>query len=145
MLIVFPLGLFLTATIFDIVTLVSGGTALRLAAYYMIGAGVIGGLVAAVPGFIDYFSLRGAAARTATWHMVTNLVVMAFFIASGLLRTRWGQQWVPAGSTLPAALSIVGSVLLIVGGWLGGQLVYGSGVGVDRVDARRDENWRRAA
>src|SRR5262250_1572888 len=86
-LIVFPLGLFLTATLFDIVTLVEGGTALRLTAYYMIVAGVI-----------DYFYLRGAAGRTATWHMVTNLVVMAFFIASALLRTRWGQQWIPAGS-----------------------------------------------
>jgi len=144
-LIVFPLGLFLTATLFDIVTLVEGGTALRLTAYYMIVAGVIGGLVAAVPGFIDYFYLRGAAGRTATWHMVTNLVVMAFFIASALLRTRWGQQWIPAGSTLPAALSIVGSILLIIGGWLGGKLVYVFGVGVDRADTRRDENWRRAA
>ena len=77
--------------------------------------------------------------------MALNLIVMAFFIVSLLLRTRWGEQWVPAGSSLPQALSIVGSLVLIAGGWLGGHLVYVHGVGVDRADVRRDERPRRAA
>jgi uncharacterized membrane protein len=106
---------------------------------------VIGGLLAAVPGFVDYLSLRAPAARTATWHMALNLVVVALFVASLLLRTRWGAQWVPAGSSLPQALSIVGSLELIAAGWLGGHLVYVHGVGVDNADVRRDERPRRAA
>ena len=145
MLVVFPLGLFFTATVFDIVTLMTGSSVSRTVAFYMILAGIIGGLAAAVPGFVDYLSLRGPAAVTATWHMALNLIVMAFFIVSLLLRTRWGEQWVPAGSSLPQALSIVGSLVLIAGGWLGGHLVYVHGVGVDRADVRRDERPRRAA
>jgi uncharacterized membrane protein len=145
MLVVFPLGLFLTATVFDIVTLMSGSSVSRMVAFYTILAGVIGGLLAAVPGFVDYLSLRAPAARTATWHMALNLVVVALFVASLLLRTRWGAQWVPAGSSLPQALSIVGSLVLIAAGWLGGHLVYVHGVGVDNADVRRDERPRRAA
>ena len=110
MLVVFPLGLFFTATVFDIVTLMTGSSVSRTVAFYMILAGIIGGLAAAVPGFVDYLSLRGPAAVTATWHMALNLIVMAFFIVSLLLRTRWGEQWVPAGSSLPAANSILSRI-----------------------------------
>ena len=113
MLIAFPLGLFLAATAFDIVTLMTGSTVSRVVAFYMLVAGVIGGLAAAVPGFVDYLSLRGPAARIATWHMALNLAVMAFFIASLVLRTRWGEQWVPPGSSLPQALTILGSLVLV--------------------------------
>src|SRR5919205_182152 len=50
MLIVFPLGLLATAVIFDIIYLVSNSSQWTLVAYYMIGAGVIGGAAAAVAG-----------------------------------------------------------------------------------------------
>jgi uncharacterized membrane protein len=36
MLVVFPLGLFLTATVFDIVTLMSGSSVSRMVAFYTI-------------------------------------------------------------------------------------------------------------
>ena len=49
MLVVFPLGLFFTATVFDIVTLMTGSSVSRTVAFYMILAGIIGGLAAAVP------------------------------------------------------------------------------------------------
>jgi uncharacterized membrane protein len=145
MLIVFPLGLWLTAVAFDIATLVTGGPTPRLVAFYLIGAGLVGALLAAVPGFVDYFSLQGRAGRLATWHMGLNLAAVAVFLASLLLRTRWGESWVPSGSSLPQALSIFGAVVLIVSGWLGGHLVYVHRVGVEDGPARRDEPWRRRA
>ena len=44
MLIVFPLGLLAMATVFDVIRLATGSSALAIASYYMIAAGVISGL-----------------------------------------------------------------------------------------------------
>jgi uncharacterized membrane protein len=53
MLIPFPLGLLATALIFDLIHLLFDEASLTRAAYYMIAAGIIGGLLAAVFGLID--------------------------------------------------------------------------------------------
>lgn len=145
MLVVFPLGLLLTGVVFDIASLMTGGPTPRLVAFYLIAAGIVGALPAAVPGFIDYLTLRGEAARVATWHLVLNLAVVAIFLTSLLLRTRWGEAWVPVGSRLPQALSIVGALVLIASGWLGGHLVYVHRVGVEEGLAGPEERWRRRA
>jgi uncharacterized membrane protein len=108
-------------------------------------AGILGGLLAAVPGFIDYLSIHGPTRRIATWHMVLNVVTLAVFTASLLLRTAWGTQWVPAGSSLPQAISLVAAVILGVAGWLGGHLVYVHRMGVQPGANARDDLARRRA
>ncbi|HSE94041.1 MAG TPA: DUF2231 domain-containing protein [Methylomirabilota bacterium] len=120
----------------------------RTLAFYDIAAGLVGGLLAAVPGLIDYFTLVGRARTIGTYHMAVNVATLALFAVSFVLRTHWGAPWVPAGSNLPQALTIIGAVLLGVGGWLGGQLVYVHGVGVEAVDraqAEAQEAKRRRA
>jgi len=57
MLIVFPLGLLSTAVIFDILYLFSNKAQWTEVAYYMIGAGVIGGLFAAIFGWLDWSAI----------------------------------------------------------------------------------------
>jgi uncharacterized membrane protein len=54
MLIPFPLGLLITSFIFDIIYLVTDSDAFSIVAFWMIAAGVIGGLAAAVFGIIDF-------------------------------------------------------------------------------------------
>jgi uncharacterized membrane protein len=49
-LIPFPLGLLGTAVFFDLIAMFNDSDNLARAAYYMIGAGIITGLLAAVPG-----------------------------------------------------------------------------------------------
>jgi hypothetical protein len=56
-LIVFPLGLLATAAIFDIIYLLTQQSQIANAAYWMIAAGVVGGIVAAVPGFVDWWAI----------------------------------------------------------------------------------------
>ncbi len=56
-LVVFPLGLLATAVVFDILRLLIGHTGFAVASYYMIGAGVLSGLLAAVFGLIDYLAI----------------------------------------------------------------------------------------
>jgi uncharacterized membrane protein len=129
MLIVFPLGLLATAVIFDIIYLVSGNSQWTVVAYYMIGAGVIGGLAAAVFGTLDWIAIPTGtrARRIGLWHGVGNVVVVALFILSWLLR-RTNPELPPTGAIVAG---VCGVVIACVTGWLGGELVDRLGVGVD--------------
>jgi uncharacterized membrane protein len=129
MLIVFPLGLLATAVIFDVIYLVTDATRWTEMAYYMIGAGIIGGLAAAIPGWIDWFAIPSGtrAKRIGLIHGVGNVIVLGLFILSWLLRR--DQAAAPPTEAIVAALA--GAGLAVVTGWLGGELVDRLGVGVD--------------
>ncbi|MDP9387248.1 MAG: DUF2231 domain-containing protein, partial [Actinomycetota bacterium] len=63
-LIPFPFGLLATAVIFDILHLITDSEELATVAYWMIGAGIIGGLVAAPFGLIDWTAIpKGTRAK----------------------------------------------------------------------------------
>lgn len=130
MLIVFPLGLLATAVAFDIVGLAQGDASWYRISFWMIAAGIIGGLCAAVFGVVDWFVIPAAtrAKRIGLLHGGTNVVVVLLFIASWWMREANGQS--PSAGAL--TLSFAGVVLALVGGWLGGELVDRLGVGVDR-------------
>jgi len=128
MLIVFPIGLWVFSLVADLIFRYGGGnpTWHDLAFYSMLG-GLIGALAAAVPGLIDYFSLsESAAKRIATRHMTINLIVVALYGVN--LWLRMGDR---SAAGWPLALSVAGVVLLAISGWLGGELVYVHGVGVE--------------
>lgn len=129
MLIVFPLGLLATAVAFDIVGLAQGDASWCRVSYWMIAAGIIGGLCAAVFGLVDWFVVPAGtrAKRIGLLHGGTNVVVVLLFIASWGMREANGQ--IPSSGAL--TLSFIGVVLALVGGWLGGELVDRLGVGVD--------------
>jgi uncharacterized membrane protein len=128
MLIVFPLGLLATSLIFDVVYLITGNDAFSVAAFWMIAAGVIGGLIAAVFGLIDWLAIPSGtrAKRIGLWHGATNVVAVVLFIVSWLLRADAPGE----PGIIPVVLSFVGVGLASVGGWLGGELVDRLGVGV---------------
>ena len=129
MLVVFPLGLLVTSVLFDIIRLAGGSPGLGVASWYMIAAGVLGGLAAAVLGFVDWLAIpTGTRARqVGLVHGVGNVVVVGFFILSWL--TRIGDP-AHAGAG-PFILALIGVSLLLVTGWLGGELVERLGVSVD--------------
>ncbi len=129
MLIVFPLGLLATAVIFDLIYLLGGAATWEMAAWYMIAAGVIGGLSAAVFGLIDWLGIAPGtrARRIGALHGIGNVIVVVLFVVSWLLRLP-NAQHPPA---LAFVFSYVGAGLALVTGWLGGELVDRLGVGVD--------------
>jgi len=143
MLVAMPVGLFIGALIFDIVGAATGNPVWETLAFYDIAIGVIGALAAALPGFVDYLTLRGEAARVATWHMGLNLTMVVLFAVNWFLRTDAGHRWVSAGSRLPLVLSIIGVGILGVSGWLGWHLVYVHRVGVSDDAARFDDKRAR--
>lgn len=130
MLVVFPLGLLPVAVIFDIVAMFTKNDFWYQLSFYMILAGLIGGLVAAVPGFIDYLAIPSGtrAKRVGLMHGVGNLIVIALFALSWWLRYTDANS-VPSNLAITAALLAVG--LSLATAWLGGELVDRLGVGVD--------------
>ena len=131
MLIVFPLGLLATAVIFDLLYLVFGNRLLPTASYYMIAAGILGGLLAAIFGFIDWLALpNGSLAKNiGLWHGLGNVLIVGLFAISWFLRGN-NVDFLPDSVAL--TLSFAGTVLALITGWIGGELVYRLGVGVDR-------------
>jgi uncharacterized membrane protein len=129
MLIVFPLGLLATAVVFDVIGMITDATHWTQMAYYLIGAGLIGGIAAAVPGWVDWAGIPTGtrAKRVGLLHGVGNVIVLALFIVSWLLR----RPNPAAPPTEAVVAAIAGVVLAAVTGWLGGELVDRLGVGVD--------------
>lgn len=128
-LIVFPLGLLATAVIFDVLYLITANLTWAIVSFWMIAAGVIGGVLAAMFGFIDYLAIPAntRAKSVGFWHGTINFVVLVLFSASWLLRRGF-----PEAPSLGAlALSFFAVILALVAGWLGGELVERLGVGVD--------------
>src|SRR5438874_9303279 len=88
MLIVFPLGLLATAVVFDLIYLLGGGAMMAIVSYWMIAAGIIGGLIAAPFGWLDWFAIpAGTRAKSiGLWHGAGNVVVLLLFVASWFVR-----------------------------------------------------------
>jgi uncharacterized membrane protein len=128
MLIVFPFGLLSTAVIFDIIHLLTNDGKWSGIAYYMIGAGIIGGLVAAIFGFIDWLAIPSGtrAKNVGLLHGIGNVVVIILFAASWLMRRDTPND----PSTLAYVLSFAGMAVAGFTGWLGGELVDRLAVGV---------------
>ena len=131
MLITLPLGLLATAVVFDIIQAVNGVAGFSVASFFMVAAGIVGGLLAAVFGLVDWLAVPAGtrAKRIGLWHGLGNVVVVALFAASWLLR-RGQAGHVP--STLALWLGIVAVLLALVTAWAGGELVERLGVGVDQ-------------
>jgi uncharacterized membrane protein len=134
MLIPFPFGLLGTAVLFDIVYLVWGNPTMVTVSYWMIIGGIIGGLVAAPFGLIDFLAIpAGTRAKSVGLiHGLGNVVVLLLFAGSWWFRYGASGSVPPyAPGTLALVLSFAGFALAGLTGWLGGELVDRHAVGVD--------------
>jgi uncharacterized membrane protein len=138
MLVPVPIGLFTAALVFDLLHVGTGRPSWGLVAFWVIAAGLVGALLAAVPGLIDFTGLRGPARRIATWHLVMNLTLVGLFAVNLWLRTGSG-----SGLGVPVTLTIVGVALMFASGWLGGELVYRHRVGVEEASEREPRRFDR--
>ncbi|HEX2079881.1 MAG TPA: DUF2231 domain-containing protein [Longimicrobium sp.] len=145
MLIVLPLGLLTGAIVFDALHLLGMGEHWPAVSYWLIPAGVLGGLLAAVFGFADWTKIpkQTRARRVGAVHGLGNVVVVSLFAVS------WWLRGGPDEGTSTAALlfSFSGGALAMLTAWLGGELVARLGVGVDEgahLDAPSSLSGRRA-
>ena len=83
-LIVFPVGLLITAVLFDLAALATGEAQFWIVSYWLLAAGLIGGLAAAVFGVLDWSHVPGhtRANRIGLLHGLGNATVLVLFAAS---------------------------------------------------------------
>jgi len=127
MLIPFPFVFLSGGWGFRVAAAMSGNDDLKTVSRYLVPAGLVAGLVAAVPGVIDYLGSvppQSSAKQRATKHALLNVTSLALF-AAGWLAAR------KRGNALPLALHSIGTATLCAGGWLGGTLAYRNQIGVD--------------
>ena len=92
------------------------------ASFWLLLAGIVTALVAAIPGFVDFFTIRPAQSLWVAWaHMIGNLSVVVLAIINVWLRWRD-----PAAGVMGwgLTLSFLQTALLLINGWLGGELAY---------------------
>ncbi|HMF56576.1 MAG TPA: DUF2231 domain-containing protein [Pyrinomonadaceae bacterium] len=140
MLIPFPLALWTTSFFTDLLYYFNHNGSLLLISKFMLAAGILGGLAAAVPGIIDWLALKSdEVKRIANWHARLNVIALIIFAVSLYLRTRYGEGLINYSMKIPFLLSFVGVILISISGWLGGSLSFDHGVGVAPQDDSPEE------
>ncbi len=126
----FPLALLGTSLVFDVVGIVRGEALWWAIGFWNVALGLTVSVATAVTGFVD--SLRvvpdSPASPIVTRHMLSVLTSLSCYGAAMFVR---GGPGAATGLTRSATLALeaVGFVLLMLAGWLGGEMVYRHGVG----------------
>lgn len=130
MLIPFPLAFFTGTLLFDLAGYITATPTLWQTGFYLQIAGVGFGLLAAIPGIIDYtFTVppKSSAKKRAGQHGLLNSSTVIIFLGTWFYRQRTGAE-----PLLVIGLETLGVVLMMFAGWLGGTLVYRNQIGVDQ-------------
>ncbi|MBA3289060.1 MAG: DUF2231 domain-containing protein [Acidimicrobiia bacterium] len=126
-----PIGAWIASFVFDVTAHLVDDAPGRYTdgATLLVAIGVIGAVVAAIFGFIDYRAIAAGtvAKRTATTHLLLNDVVIVLFAVSWIVRQGTDDARTPVWLIV---LSAVGLVVLGASGYLGGKLSYRFGVRV---------------
>jgi uncharacterized membrane protein len=137
MLVPLPITFLIAAFLCDLAFWATGDAFWARVAVWSVGAGIVGGALAAAAGFADYMGDdRVRAIGQARHHMMGNVLVMVLAVVSLLIRIIQG----PEEGALPwgLLLSAIITAILSYTGWLGGELSYRHRVGVipDGSDSR---------
>ncbi|HET6949757.1 MAG TPA: DUF2231 domain-containing protein [Acidimicrobiales bacterium] len=126
-----PIGAWVVSIVFDLASRWSGEPEVFVkGSFWLIAAGIVGALAAAVFGLLDLLAISRAtpAFRTGLAHMALNVTVVALFAVSFALR----RDHLDEGDVTVAAFACSAAALVLLGvsGWLGGKLAYRYGVRV---------------
>lgn len=144
MLIPFPIAFFVGTLAADIAYWNSGDVFWFTMTEWLLGAGVVMALLAAVMGLTDFLGdARIRALNIAWWHMIGNVSIVLLEAVNWYTRYANGPDAiVPTGFIL----SLVATGGLLVTGWLGGELAYVKRVGIaEDAPTVEQERYRRAA
>jgi nitrite reductase/ring-hydroxylating ferredoxin subunit/uncharacterized membrane protein len=141
-LIPFPFAFLMGALLFDALGALRDSRTLWTTGAHLALVGIAAGLMAAVPGAIDYlYSVppKSSARTRATKHAIGNLTALLLFGAAWLLR---GNDWSPGPATI--GLELFGAALLAYSGSLGGTLITRNLISVDHRHANAGK-WQEAS
>ncbi len=143
LLITIPIGAWTASIIFDIAAGITGDTeAFTRGAVWLIGIGIVGAIVAAIAGLLDYSQLekRTKARRTALIHAGFNTAAIVLFAIGFVVRINQGYDDVSATGIV---LSVLALGAVAVSGTLGGELAYRYGIRVADEETQRQAFERR--
>jgi uncharacterized membrane protein len=139
-----PVGTWTFALVFDVLSRFHvGGNGMVRLSFFAIAFGLAAALAAIPTGVLDWGGVKKEkpAWKIGLYHMAANLTVTILFaINLGVRLSNW--KTAEMVSALAILLSAVGVLLLFVGAYLGGRMIYDYGVGVARGSK---EKWRRIA
>ena len=126
----FPLALLSVSVVADGAGLLKGGDFWWRASFWAVVLGLCGALPTACAGLVDYAAIKEGhpATKTGMTHMLLMLTAVTFFGLDLLVR---GGAAPPHGMARLGiiALDAAGAVVLLIGGWYGGELVFAYGIG----------------
>ena len=132
MLIPFPIVFLVTAFVTDLVFWWTGAGIWATVSIWLLAAGIVMALVAALAGFIDFFGDPRSRDLGDSWqHMIGNLIAVTLAAINWYIRYRTGAV---AGVFPWGILISFGTVLLLLfNGWKGWEMVYRHHVGVSDI------------
>lgn len=129
----YPIALWTTSVITDIIFYFHRNTSLILISKFLIAAGILGAIVAAIPGLIDWLTIKDPVVKkTGNQHLILNIFALLLFSVSLYLRMKnYGAAAVGFHLKVPFVVSVAGWIAMAISASLGGKLVYKYRMGVD--------------
>ena len=121
-LVMFPLGLFAMAVLFDLGNVFGGPDILGALAYWNLVAGLVGGVFAAAASAVDLMFVRNGTPekRAGVLQGLVNMGVLLVFAVILMLRMGTPDRVAGGGLVAVELLALAGAVF---GAWYGGELV----------------------
>jgi nitrite reductase/ring-hydroxylating ferredoxin subunit/uncharacterized membrane protein len=120
-----PLGAWSVAVVFDIIYLFQRTTAWSTAADVTILVGFVGALGAVVTGYTDWIETIDRERRVGVAHGLLNTLVVIIYLVSLIIRVTGGSRG------FAIVVAFIGYALVLSTAFLGGELVFGIGTGVN--------------
>jgi nitrite reductase/ring-hydroxylating ferredoxin subunit/uncharacterized membrane protein len=120
-----PLGAWTLAVLFDIIYLFKGTHGWISAADVAVFVGLLGALGSALTGYTDWSDTFGRERRVGIAHGLLNTAVIVVYLVSLIIRVTHGSRG------LAIVLALIGYGIVITAAFLGGDLVFSIGTGVN--------------
>jgi uncharacterized membrane protein len=136
LIVTFPIALLISALGTDIAYWFTKDVFWARGSVWLLGIGLLSGVIAALTGLMDFLKIDRVRKRTAGWvHMIGNVAVLVFTLINWLLRLNNF-----TGAVLPWGLmiSLIVSLALGITGWYGAELIYRHKVAVIGYNSRRE-------
>jgi uncharacterized membrane protein len=137
MLITFPIAFLFGGLACDLAYWWTGDAFWARAALWIIGSGLVMGVLAALAGMMDFLLIKEIRRHVTSWsHFLIAVMLLA------LAATNW---WLrlddPGAGVVPWGmyLSAISAIALGVAGWLGGKLVFEHNIGSGEAEAEAEE------
>ncbi len=126
-----PVAFWVGASVWDVVAFFRPDPKWGEFAFAMLALGLATSLPVMVTGLLDFGRVQpDHPAEAVAWrHMISMMLATGIFFTSLWLRR--GQLEAPTPPMAACMVSGLGVVVTTIGGWLGGELVFRHGVGVE--------------